>query len=142
MSLFMHKVPVKAFRQFVLALSLVVAAHSTAWTADAPQTPAEKHHSKECWSAAAAQEGAVFSYPLRIFAAPDADIMAVNVDKDKWSALPQSDRITLLSDLACSYAGGRMQPDQWQPFGVVDPATNKTIETFTVNQLFPKEAYR
>jgi len=120
----MHKVPVKAFRQFVLALSLVVAAHSTAWTADAPQTPAEKHHSKECWSAAAAQEGAVFSYPLRIF------------------ALPQSDRITLLSDLSFSYAGGRMQPDQWQPFGVVDPATNKTIETFTVNQLFPKEAYR
>ena len=127
-----------AGRRLILALALVAISPLAAHAGDAPQTSSEKHRSQACWDRAEAQEGDALSYPLKIFAASDADVMAVNVDQKKWQALPRSERVVLMRDLACSYAGGRMKRDQWQPFGAVDATTDKTIETFTVEELFPK----
>lgn len=85
-------------------------------------------------------EGSVFTYPLKTFAAPDADVMAVNVDAEKWNALSRAERISLMGDLACAYAGGRLDRKFWQPFGAVDAKMNKTVETFTVDEMYAAAA--
>lgn len=123
-------------RSLVFALALVAVTPLVAQAFDAPQTSTEKLQSEECWARAELRLGDVLSYPLTIFAAPDADVMAVDVNPEQWEALPQPERLTLMADLACSYAGGRMRADQWQPFGAVDPQAGKTIETFTAEELF------
>jgi hypothetical protein len=131
-----EEIDVKVTRRLVFALTLAVICPPMAWAASAPQTSTERRRSQECWHRAEAHEGDVFTAPLKIFAAPDADVMAVSVDQDQWRALPRSERLDLMRDLACSYASGRMARDRWQPFGAVDAKTNKTIDSFTVDELY------
>lgn len=128
-------------RRKVFALTLAVICPPMVWAASAPQTSTERRRSKECWRRVEAHEGDVFATPLKIFAAPDADVMAVSVDQDRWRALPRSERLDLMRDLACSYASGRMTRDRWQPFGAVDAKTNKTIESFTVDELISRASH-
>jgi hypothetical protein len=101
------------------------------------QTGAEKHLQSACHKRSDAYIGDPFTYPLSVGALPGVDSLVVFVDPAKWAARPEPKRFAMMRDVACWYAGGRMLKSVWYSFSAVDPGTNRIIETFSGDKLWP-----
>jgi len=102
-----------------------------------PQTAAEKHLQRVCSKRSEAYLDNPLSYPIRVFAPPGVGSLAVIVDPEKWAARSESERLAMMRDIACSYAGGRMLKSAWYTFSAVEVGTNRVIETFSGDKLWP-----
>jgi hypothetical protein len=78
---------------------------------------------------------------LMVGAHRNPDTLGVFVDPVQWKALPRSERINLLRDVACWYAGGRLIRSYWYDFGAVDPTLDRAIEVFRGAELWPKSGH-
>jgi hypothetical protein len=102
-----------------------------------PQTAAEKHLQRACRKRSEAYIDNPFTYPLSVSAARGVDTLAVFADPDQWAARTEVERFAMMRDVACWYAGGRMLKSVWYDFSVVDPKTNRILETFLGEKLWP-----
>jgi hypothetical protein len=102
-----------------------------------PQTAAEKHLQRVCSKRSEAYLDNPLSYPIRVFAPPGIGSLAVNVDPKKWAARSDSERLAMMRDIACSYAGGRMLKSAWYTFSAVEFGTDRLIETYSGDKLWP-----
>lgn len=106
-----------------------------------PQTEAEKRLRERCFERSDAHVSDPFAYPLRVGASPDGKTLGVFVIPEKWNKLSARDRLTMMRDVACWYAGGRLNRRFWYDFSAVDPETKKNIETFSADQLWPRSGH-
>ncbi len=106
------------------------------------QTEPERRLAAQCYQRSDAHLNNPFSYPLTVGASPDGKSLGVSVAPEKWNALTEVARIALLRDVACWYAGGRLERRYWYDFSAVDPGTERTIETIRGPQLWPGRSYR
>jgi len=106
-----------------------------------PQTAAEKHLQSACLRRSGTYIGDPFKYPLQVGVVPGGDTLGVMVDPEKWAATPESKRFTMMRDVACWYAGGRMLKSVWYTFSVYEPDTNRVLETFSGDNLWPKSGH-
>ncbi len=106
------------------------------------QTASERRLAARCSQRSDARLNDPFSYPLRVGVSPDGKSLGVFVAPEKWNAMPEAIRVSLLRDVACWYAGGRLDRKCWYDFSAVDPGTNRTIETVQGSKLWPGLKYR
>jgi len=103
----------------------------------APQTAAQKHLQRVCRKRSDRYVDDGFAYPLSVASLPNVDSLVVFVDPEKWMTRPESARFAMMRDVACWYAGGRMLKSVWYSFSAVEPGTNRVIETFSGDKLWP-----
>jgi hypothetical protein len=102
-----------------------------------PQTAAEKHLQSACRKRSDTYIGDPFTYPLSVGTLPGVDSLVVFVDPEKWAARQEPERFAMMRDVACWYAGGRMLKSVWHSFSAVEPGTNRIIEIFLGDKLWP-----
>jgi hypothetical protein len=125
---------------FVSAMISVMAfqaGHARAQGLLPPQTAAEKHLARACRKRSDAYIDNPFTYPLLVTMARGVDTLVVFVDPKKWAARSEAERFAMMRDVACWYAGGRMLKSVWYDFSAVEPQTNRIIETFSGEKLWP-----
>jgi hypothetical protein len=115
----------------------VVAPTLSAAQAVARQTPSERRLAAQCYQRSDAHLNNPFSYPLRVGASTDSKSLQVFVAPEKWRAMTETVRVARMRDIACWYAGGRMQRSFWYDFSAVDPDTDRTVETIPASKLWP-----
>lgn len=103
-----------------------------------PQTAYEKMIAHKCWDVADARTGDIFTYPLRVGIGAGWKSLGVYVQPHNWQSLPRRERVFLMENIACAYAGGRTDKRYWYSFSVGDAATNKVIETFPAAELWQR----
>jgi hypothetical protein len=101
------------------------------------QTAAEKQLQSACRKRSDGYIGDPFTYPLLVTALPGVDALVVFVDGEKWAARSEPERFTMMRDVACWYAGGRMLKSVWYSFSAVETGTNRIVGTFPGEKLWP-----
>lgn len=128
--------------RIVSLLFCLLVGTSAAWAQILPpQTAAQRRLQLRCWKRAEAHLNNPFDYPLNVGSHDNPPVLGVFVDPERWKALPRSERVSLLRDVACSYAGGRMMKRYWYDFGAIDPASGRAIEVFKTAELWPKSGH-
>jgi hypothetical protein len=137
----MYSVSFRALQAGFIA-TIVVAGMTSASAQIAPlQTPAQKHLQEQSYKRSDAHLNDPFKYPLKVGAFRNPDTLGAFVDPDQWKALPRSQRVSLLRDVACWCAGGQMIRKYWYEFGAIDPASGQAIEMFSGKVLWPKSGH-
>jgi len=106
------------------------------------QTAAQRRLAANCYQRSDAHLNNPFRYPLKVGASPDGKSLGVFVVPDKWRALTEPERVVLLRDVACWYAGGRLSPRYWHDLSAVDAEAGRVLETYSGTKLWPGSEYR
>jgi hypothetical protein len=124
-----------------IATALVACVPSVCLAQNPPNQTSAERLAKDCYKRSDAHLNAPFKYPLAVGAFRNPDTLGVYVDPDQWRALSRPQRVSLLRDVACWYAGGRMIRRYWYDFGAIDPATDHAIEVISGDELWPESGH-
>lgn len=106
-----------------------------------PQTKAEKDLQKTCRSRLGQYEDGPFRYPLSSTSFPGIPGSSILVNGKEWMELPRDKRLSLMRDIECWGSGGRMDRRGWTAESAVDAETHKLVESYSVNDLWPKSGH-